>query len=145
MKTSVAKSQIRYRQSNTLYKRDSKGKYIPVNDPWAYDGLRDGHWHVIVRPGSTSIRQAVYPDYPELEAAIRDLEDYLVSLVSEACKLEPRNGVEMSPQTAAAWEHLVKVGGEEMRSLSAGSITDIAQKITSKVGDRLMERAWERK
>jgi hypothetical protein len=135
---------MRYRQERTLYKRTSKGRYIPVTDPWAYDGLRDGHWHVIVRPGSTSIRQAVYPDYPELEAALLDLEDYLVALLSEACKLKPRAGVNMRPETAAAWERLIRVGGEEMRTLSSASLTEIAQKVTSKVGERLMERARER-
>ena len=69
--------------NNQLYKKVGR-KYVRVNDPCAYDGLREGWWLVKVAPDCTSIRATVYPARAEIEAAIRDKEEELCDIIREA-------------------------------------------------------------
>ena len=36
-----AEKRIEQKESDTLYKKVGR-KYVAINDPWAYDGLREG-------------------------------------------------------------------------------------------------------
>jgi hypothetical protein len=53
-------SRINFKENQRLYKKVGK-KFVPVNDPYAYDGLREGFWLIKISGGTTSIRQQVYP------------------------------------------------------------------------------------
>lgn len=136
--SSPASTSIAHRKASTLYKRVGK-RYVPVSDPWAYDGLREGAWFVQVRPGSTSIRQAVWPDRMEVQAALSELEDQLMDLLREATKARPAKAL-LTPAEHKAWQHLMKVGGESFSTIHYDSLQGIADAVLGKVKAKLAER-----
>ena len=66
-----AETRIYEKMNDQLYKKVGN-RYVSYNDPYAYEGLREGWWLVKVQPGSTSIRQCLRPARAELQAALRD-------------------------------------------------------------------------
>jgi hypothetical protein len=122
-----AQERIKQKESDTLYKKVGK-KYVAINDPWAYDGLREGWWLVKVASGSTSIRSCVYPAKAELQAAIKDKEDQLVDVIRKASEARPKN-IPLSEQAKADWEWLVSRNGKEFNTLEYPSIQENAEKI----------------
>ena len=132
----TAMSRIYHKEQSRLYKRTSAGKYVAVNGPYAYDGLREGWWLVRVQPNVTTIRQAIYPDRAEVEAALLEVEDQLVRLIADAAKVQsPKEP--LTPEAAAAWENLVKAGGESFRTLNYGSYQDIAERVLAPIRAKL--------
>ena len=103
-------------------------KYVPVNDPWAYDGLREGYWLVKVSSGSTSIRSCVYPAKAELQAAIKDKEDQLVDIIRKASEARPQRRP-ISEQAKADWEWLVARNGQEFSTIEYPSMQENAENI----------------
>ena len=71
-----------------LYEKVGR-RYIRVNDPWAYEGLREGHWHVWVRPHNVTIRKFVLPDKKEVSAAIEEVREAMIEAMQEANKSRP--------------------------------------------------------
>jgi hypothetical protein len=71
-----------------LYRKVGK-RYVRVNDPWAYTGLSNGHWHVWVRPHSTTMRQFIIPDKEGVSAAIEEVRDAMVAALIEANRGTP--------------------------------------------------------
>lgn len=136
----TAAQHIARKESQTLYKRTPNGRYIPVSDPYAYDGLREGSYLVVVRPGSTSIRQAVYPARAEIQAALLELEDELTTLISKAAEARPRK-MPLTPKEKAAWEELVRVGGDSFSTLTYESINGIARALTDRIDEKLRDKA----
>ena len=122
-----------YKQRQQLYRKVGR-KYIPVNDPWAYDGLRDGHWHVWVRPGMTTMRTPVWPDRMEVEAALLELESQLVELISAASAAEPKNRP-LTPRQKELWDELMKTG--DFHCLTYPSMQGIADKILENIRNKL--------
>jgi len=115
------------KRANQLYKKVGR-RYIPVNDPCAYDGLREGWWLVHVGDEFTSIKSQVYPNNAEIDAAIKQKEDSLVDIINEATKLEPQKK-DLSPECVKDWKAFIKKHGEEMGYLERPSIRDMATKI----------------
>jgi len=110
-----------------VWYRKENGKFVPINDPWAYDGLAEGSWLVTVKPGSKSIRRAINPKFIELEAALEYLEEGLVCAISEACKARP-SSVRMSNEEIKAWEQFEKIAGDDFpKLLHYASNSDIAR------------------
>lgn len=70
---------------DTLYVKRGN-KFIPCSDPWAITGLRNGHWHVWVRDGSTTMRERAWPDRSGLEAAIWEAKEAMLEKIREASK-----------------------------------------------------------
>ena len=122
-----AKERIELKESQTLYKKVGR-KYVPVNDPWAYDGLREGYWLVKVASGSTSIRSCVYPAKAELQAAIRDKEDQLVDIIRKAGEARPKS-VPLSEQSLADWKWLISRHPNEFNTLEYPSIQENVENI----------------
>ena len=116
------------KQNNTLFQKKGN-KYVPVNDPWAYDGLREGWWLVKVQSGSTTIRSAVYPAQAELLAAAKDKEDDLIKIIREASEAKPKEGIPMSEQLRNDWKALVAKHGEELSTIYYPSFQENAEKI----------------
>ena len=117
-----------YEKMNKIrYKKIGK-QYVQDNDPYAYDGLREGWWLVKVTPGSTSIRQAVYPAKAELAAAVRDKEDELIRIILKASEARPTN-LPLSDQAKADWDWFIERNGKEFSTLEYPSIQENAQKI----------------
>lgn len=134
----TAATHIAHKRAQTLYARKGS-RYVQVSDPWAYDSLREGTYLVQVRPGSTTIRQAVWPDRAEVDAALRDLEDELVDLIGKAARARPTKQ-QLTPEERRLWDELLRVGGDGWNLLSYDSIADIADTITRRVREQVEKR-----
>lgn len=115
------------KEDQRLYRKVGK-KFVPANDPYAYDGLRNGFWLIQVKDGSTSIRQEIYPDKAPLHAAARLMEDKLIQIICGACEARP-NKTELSPEEKKDWEVFIKKHGHSFNTLSYPSIQESAEKI----------------
>ena len=122
-----ASTRIYNKMDEQLYKKHGR-KYVPVNDPYALDGLREGWWLVRVAPGSTSIRQQVYPYKAEITAAARDKEDELIDIIREASEARPSQNP-ITPEALADWKEFIAKHGKEFNSLEYPSIQQNAEKI----------------
>lgn len=92
-------------------KRESR--YVPINDPYAYRGLTNGTWMVVVTRGSTSCRRLIRPKCMELEAALHFLSEGLCKAMSDKSKMRPRQ-VKMSKKEIKAWRVYKKTMGKDM-------------------------------
>ena len=110
-----------------LYRKVGR-KYVAETDPYALDGLREGWWLVKVAPGSTSIRQQVYPSKAEISAAARDKADELLQIIREASEAKPAK-VPISPEALADWQEFIAKHGDEFTSLQFPSMQENAEKI----------------
>lgn len=110
-----------------LYRKVGK-KFVPVNDPYAYDGLRDGFWLIEIKNGCTSIRQQIFPDKAHLDGAVRRKEDELVNIIRAATEARP-NKMPLSPEEKEDWEWFIKKHGDSFSTLSYPSFQESAEKI----------------
>jgi hypothetical protein len=115
------------KMNQQLYRKVGR-KYVPETDPYALDGLREGWWLVKVTPGSTSIRQQVYPSKAEISAAAKDKEDELLQIIREASEAKPAK-IPISPEALADWKELIAKHGDEFSSLQYPSMQENAEKI----------------
>jgi len=116
------------KQNNILFQKKGN-KYVQVNDPWAYDGLREGWWLIKVKEGSTSIRSIVYPEQVELLAAAKDKEDQLMKIIREASEAKPKEGVPMSDEARKDWQWFIDKHGKEFSTIYFPSFQENAEKI----------------
>jgi hypothetical protein len=117
-----------YDKMNQIRYRKVGRKYVQDNDLWAYDGLREGWWLVKVTPGSTSIRQQVYPNRAEIDAAAKDKVDELVDIIRKASEAKPAK-IPVSPEALADWQAFIAKHGNEFSTLQFPSIQENAEKI----------------
>jgi len=122
-----AQQRIYDRMNEVFYKKVGR-KYVQINDPYALDGLREGWWLVKVAPGSTSIRQAVYPHKAEIQAAAKDKEDQLVEIIRKASEARPQS-IPSSEQAKADWDWFISRNGKEFNTLEYPSMQQNAEKI----------------
>jgi hypothetical protein len=123
----IAEEKIYNKMNEIRYKKVGR-KYVQDNDPWGYDGLREGWWLVKVAPGSTSIRQQVYPNKAEISAAVRDKEDQLIDIIRKASEARPQRNP-LTPEALADWKFFIAKHGEQFTSLEYPSIQENAEKI----------------
>ena len=117
-----------YNKMNTIRYKKVGRKYVQDNDPHAYDGLREGWWLVKVAPGSTSIRQQVYPHKAEITAAAKEKEDQLIDIIRKASEARPQRNP-LTPEALADWQAFIARHGKEFNSLEYPSIQENAEKI----------------
>lgn len=122
------KEQILYRK----VVKNGQEEYVPANDPWAHNGLREGWWLVKVEPGSTSIRQCVNPARAEVQAAFMDAEEKLVGIIRKAAEARPKNK-KITPEFKKDWEEMIEKHGPEMNYLEYDSLYGIAQTILKEI------------
>ena len=122
-----AETKIYDKMNEIRYKKVGR-KYVQDSDLWAYEGLREGWWLVKVAPGSTSIRQQVYPYKAEITAAVRDKEDQLVDIIRKASEARPSQNP-LTPEALADWQAFIAKHGKEFNSLEYPSIQENAEKI----------------
>lgn len=115
------------KEDQRLYRKVGK-KFVPANDPYAYDGLRNGFWLIQVKDGSTSIRQEIYPDKASLHAAARLMEDKLVDIIRKAGEARP-NKTPLSPEEKKDWDAFIKKHGDSFNTLFYPSLQENAEKI----------------
>lgn len=122
-----AETRIYDKMNQIRYKKVGR-KYVQDNDLWAYEGLREGWWLVKVAPGSTSIRQQVYPYKAEITAAVREKEDQLVDIIRKASEARPSKKP-LTPEALADWQAFIAKHGTEFNTLEYPSIQENAEKI----------------
>ena len=115
------------KEDQRLYRKVGK-KFVPVNDPYAYDGLRNGFWLIQIKDGSTSIRQEIYPDKAAIHAAARLMEDKLVDIIRKAGEARP-NKIALSAEEKKDWDAFIKKHGESFSTLQYPSLQENAEKI----------------
>jgi hypothetical protein len=129
-----SKTRISLKKDQILYKKVN-GKYVPVTDPWAMEGLREGWWLVKVTPSSHTIRAAVYPDKAELVAAAKDMEEKLMDIIRDASKARPSKSF-LNPDEKRDWDWFVKKHGESFNALHYPSFAENAEKIMDVLLDK---------
>jgi hypothetical protein len=129
-----AKQRIAQAESDILYRKKGK-RYVPVNDPNAYHGLDEGYWLVKVAPGCTSIRQCVYPDKAEIQAAAHNKQDKLMEIVRKAGEARPQK-IKLTEEEHKDWQKFIKKHGESFSILCYPSL----QEVTEKIIDELLKK-----
>ena len=116
-----------------IYRKVGK-KYVPVNDPYAYDGLREGFWLIHIKDGCTSIRQQIYPDKAPLTAAARQIEDKLIGIIRKASEARPTK-IPLTPEEKKDWDKFFAKHGGSFSSLAYPSFQENAEKIIMAILD----------
>ncbi|MBM3453521.1 MAG: hypothetical protein FJX80_00055 [Bacteroidetes bacterium] len=121
------RNRLAVKEDQRLYRKVGK-KFVPVNDPYAYDGLRNGFWLIQVKDGSTSIRQEICPDEASVHAAAREMEHKLVDIIRKAGEARP-NKTPLSTQEKKDWDAFIAKHGESFNTLHYPSVQENAEKI----------------
>jgi hypothetical protein len=121
------------KEDQRVYRKVGK-KFVPVNDPYAYDGLREGFWLIKIEKGCTSIRQQIYPEKAPLTAAARLIEDKLVDIIRKASEARPAKTA-LTPEQKKDWEKFIAKHGEAFNTLCYPSIQENAEKIIMAIVD----------
>ena len=122
-----AETKVYDKMNQIRYKKVGR-KYVQDRDPWAYEGLREGWWLVKIAPGSTSIRQQVYPNRAEITAAAREKEDQLVDIIRKASEARPSQNP-LTPEALADWQAFIAKHGKEFNTLEYPSLQENADRI----------------
>ena len=117
------------KEDQRVYRKAGK-KFVPVNDPYAYDGLREGFWLIKIDKGSTSIRQQIHPEKAALTAAARLMEDKLIDIIRKASEARPANSA-LTPEQKKDWEKFIAKHGESFNTLCYPSIQENAEEIVA--------------
>jgi hypothetical protein len=106
-------------------------KYVPVYeyDQTLMDAFPKGSHLVVCYPGGRSTRYNVDPAYGPMIAAGRVAEDVISTAIYKASEVrnKERANKPLTPEQKAAWEHLVKVLGDDAKTLNYNSARDIAE------------------
>jgi hypothetical protein len=131
-------------EANDVYYRKVGRKYIKMNDPCAYASLTKGYHLIKVDDGCTSIKAAVYPERAERDAALDELGEELIKLISEATRAQPdresfgtKRSAPISREAADDWNTMVAKHGDTFKYLSYGSCKDIAERVLAGVRARM--------
>ncbi len=117
------------KEDQRLYRKVGK-KFVPDNDPYAYEGLRNGFWLIQVKDGSTAIRQEIYPDKAHISAAARVMEDKLVEIIRKAGEARPTK-TPLTQEQKKDWDKFIKKHGEAFHTLHYPSFQENAEKIVA--------------
>jgi len=103
-------------------------RYKPVAeyDNDYMDSFPKGAHLVMCYPGGSSRRFNIEPNYAAMIAAGRVAEDTMCRALHDASEIRPTTRA-LTPEQLAAWEHLIRVFGEDARCLSRASSRDIAE------------------
>jgi hypothetical protein len=121
------------KEDQRVYRKVGK-KFVPVNDPYAYDGLREGFWLIKIDKGCTSIRQQIYPEKAPLTAAARLIEDKLVDIIRKASEARPQKNP-LTPEEKKDWDKFINKHGESFNTLAYPSFQENAEKIIMAIVD----------
>ena len=122
------------KEDQRLYRKVGN-KFVPVNDPYAYDGLREGFWLIKIDKGCTSIRQQIYPEKAPLTAAARLIEDKLVNIILKASEARPMKTA-LTPEQKKDWDKFISKHGDSFSTLAYPSIQENAEKIVAALIDK---------
>lgn len=103
-------------------------RYVPVseyNTEWI-DSFRKGTHLIMCYPGGESRIYNVEPNYASMIAAGRVAQDEISKAIMKASDLRPKRSP-ITEEQKTAWENLVKVFGEEARTLEWPSAREAAE------------------
>ena len=126
-----AQQRIAQVESDILYRKVGK-RYIPINDPNAYYGLEEGYWLVKVSPGCTSIRQCVYPDRAEIQAAMHNKADSIMDIIRKAGEARPYQ-TKLTKAEHRDWKAFIEKHGKSFNMLAYPSLHDVAEQIVEEL------------
>jgi hypothetical protein len=121
------------KEDQRVYRKVGK-KYVPTNDPYAYEGLRDGFWLVHVKDGCTCIRQQIYPEKAAIAAAVHLKEEKLVDIIRKASEARPQKHL-LTPEEKKDWDKFINKHGESFNTLAYPSFQENAEKILMAIVD----------
>jgi len=122
-----------HKEGQRIYRKVGK-KFVPANDPYAYEGLRDGFWLIHIKEGCTSIRQQIYPDKAPLTAAARLVEDKIIDIIRKVSEARPAKTA-LTHAQKKDWDKFIKKHGESFSTLSYPSVQENAEKILMAIVD----------
>jgi hypothetical protein len=122
-----ATQRINLKEASLRYKKVGN-RYIPDNDPYAYEGLTNGWWLVKITPNSMTMRATINPNNAEIDTAARDKADELMDIIREAGEGTPVKA-ELTPEALADWKALIAKHGEQFNYIRYPSLHDVATKI----------------
>jgi hypothetical protein len=115
------------KEQKRLYRKCGK-KFLPVNDPYAYDGLKNGFWLIQIKDGCTSIRQQIYPDKAHITSAALLMEEKLLEIIRKSGEARPAKTA-LTPEQKKDWDRFIKKHGAEFNTLHYPSLQENAEKI----------------
>jgi hypothetical protein len=121
------------KEDQRLYRKVGK-KYVLINDPYAYDGLREGFWLIHITQGFTSIRQQIYPEKSRITAAARLMENKLIDIIRKASEARPAK-IALSPEEKKDWDKFIAKHGDSFNTLCYPSMQENAEKIVMAIVD----------
>ena len=128
--------------SEKFYKKRN-GKYVPVNDPYALDGLTNGTWLVSINGGNTRMRTLLNPKHAELDAALDTLSEELTSELMKQSKMRPLS-VKISEKERKAWDAFEKIMGKDVPTyVGYKSMHDIARNSCDKIKKIIIENKYD--
>lgn len=113
----------------TYYEKVGR-KYVPVAeyDSQYLDSFPKGAHLIICRPGVTSRKFNIDPNYAALIAAAHVAEDAMSSAIVKAGEIRMQRGqVPLTPGQKDAWENLVKEFGDSAKQLEWPSAREVAE------------------
>lgn len=124
-------------------------RYVPVAeyDNDLIDSFHKGNHLVMVYPGGTSRRFDIEPALAPMIAAGRFAEDAICKSISKAAELRPQR-TPLTLEQQKAWRALADAFGDELFTLSSGSVRDHAEagvKAMQAEADKLMQNEAVRK
>ena len=110
-----------------LYERVGR-RFVPVHEWRHYEVYQDGAWLTIVDPErhTTTVRP-VDPAFVDVEAALYEVEDAMVTAMMESAKLKPRTRDATAKEKKAYAAYCKIMGPEVALQLEGKSFWDIAQ------------------
>jgi hypothetical protein len=126
-----AKQRIEKVESNILYRKQGK-RYIQVTDDNSYFGLQEGYWLVKIASGCTSIRQCVYPDKAEIQAAAHNKQDKLLDIIRKAGEARPQK-IKLTEEEHKDWQAFIEKHGDSFSALCYPSLQEITEKIINEI------------
>ena len=131
--TDPVTSRAAAKEDQRIYRKVGK-KFVPVNDPYAYDGLREGFWLIHITEGCTSIRQQIYPEKSAITAAARLMENKLIDIIRKASEACPQKNP-LTSEEKKDWDKFIAKHGSSFNTLTYPSIQENAEKIIAAIID----------
>lgn len=124
-------------------------RYVPVAeyDNDLMDSFHKGNHLVMVYPGGTSRRFNIEPALAPMIAAGRYAEDAVCKAMMDASELKPQR-TPLTLEQKKAWRALADAFGDELCTLSSGSVRDYAEAAVNAMqaeADKLMQNEAVRK
>jgi hypothetical protein len=121
-----------------VYKKVGR-KYVPINDPHAWDGLSEGVWIVTVKPGVKTAQIKVSEDFDGLSAALETFRQDLIDSMHEASIAKPAK--EMTKAEKKHWdEYVAKAGKDVLSYFSYAGLYGIADNAIKLFNEKINSR-----